>query len=190
MSNRTPPLEDAITQAELELTVLRSRTDVPDEVRYEREQRVGPRLHKLRDVRDMLKPLPIEQTSFYCAMFLDSDSRHKLLAWWMKHVEVPLHLDVKIHHMTIKFEPQGMDCLFCDMDEQKTIKVIGWAADERGQAVLVDIGDNLICYNDHPHVTMAVAEGTSAAYSNALLARGHTPIDGPTLTGWADFARD
>lgn len=190
MSNRTPPLEDAITQAELELAVIRSRRDFDPEERAWQESSVGPRLTKLREVRDMLKPPPIEETKFYCAMFLDTDSRHRLLAWWLKHVKVPLYLGVKIHHMTIKFEPQGMDCIFLDMDEQKSIKVIGWAADERGQAVLVDIGENLICYNEHPHVTMAVAEGTSAAYSNELLARGHTPIDGPTLTGWADYARD
>lgn len=66
-------------------------------------------------------------------------------------------------------------------------KVLGWAADEHCQTVLVECSHK--SKNEHPHVTLST-DGTPAVYSNELLAKGVTLVDGPTLVGTVDIRRD
>ncbi len=117
----------------------------------------------------------------YAAIFLDDSSQRRLVAWWQERVGIPLLSDVKSHHMTIKFDPSDDVLRTLPIGEEGHLQVVGYAADERGQAVLVR--SNVRSYNLHPHVTVAVAPGTEAYYSNDLLKRTVTLIQGPRLSG-------
>lgn len=118
----------------------------------------------------------------YTGIFLDRASHDKLIHWWTKQVKIPLHEDVYAHHMTIKFKPSPDEVATLPLGKKTTVKVIGWAADERGQAVLVS-PQGVESANANPHITMACAPGTEPVYSNSLLAHGANHGGGPTLTG-------
>jgi hypothetical protein len=90
--------------------------------------------------------------------------------------------------MTLKFDPSPGEALSFPLGEAGVLKVVGYAADAKGQAVLVR--SSVISHNPHPHVTMAVAPGVSAAYSNDLLARGHLSVNGPRLSGTVEVRDD
>ena len=120
----------------------------------------------------------------YSAIFLDDASHRELLAWWVKATGLPLLSQVHGHHMTIKFKPSPEEVAQLDLGQKAKLRVIGWAADEKGQAVLVD--PEVESTNPKPHITVAVAPGVSPAYSNELLASGVTRISGPTLEGVVD----
>jgi hypothetical protein len=124
----------------------------------------------------------------YVAIFLDPESQKRLILWWSSVVEVPLLKELKAHHMTLQFNPRDEDIANFPLGELGTVKIVGYAADEKGQAVLVR--SSVPSRNQHPHITVAVASGVSAAYSNDLLARGHTPLNGPRLTGIVDVRQD
>jgi hypothetical protein len=111
-----------------------------------------------------------------------------LILWWNSVVGIPLLGDLKAHHMTLKFDPSQEDLKDFPLGEPGVVKVVGYAADEKGQAVLVR--SNTPSRNQHPHVTIAVAPGVSAAYSNDLLARGYNPVSGPRLSGRVDVRQD
>ena len=118
----------------------------------------------------------------YTAVFLYPGDHTKLVDWWQTVVGIPLLSKPDAHHMTIKFDPSEDEVHALPMAEVADFKVVGWAADERGQAVLV-VPTGVSSANRHPHITMSCAPGTLPMYSNELLARGHTPADGPTLSG-------
>lgn len=124
----------------------------------------------------------------YAAIFLDPTSQNRLIAWWNLAVRIPLLNDLKAHHMTLKFNPSQQDLDDFTLGEPGVVQIIGYAADEKGQAVLVR--SSVRSHNQHPHITVAVAAGVSAAYSNDLLAKGYTPINGPRLTGIVDVRQD
>ena len=118
----------------------------------------------------------------YTGVFLDHASHERLVSWWDEHVKVPLHAKTFAHHMTIKFRPTAEEIEALPLGEQATLHVVGWAADDKGQAVLV-APQGIESVKQHPHITMACAPGTSPVYSNDLLAHGVTHVSGPTLTG-------
>lgn len=118
----------------------------------------------------------------YTGVFLDETSHHALVEWWKKHTNVPLLGKVHAHHMTIKFKPTAEEIEQTPSGKKVHLKVIGWAADEKGQAVLVE-PEGLASANKHPHVTISTAPGVNPAYSNDLLAKGSNRVSGPTLTG-------
>ncbi len=124
----------------------------------------------------------------YAALFLDEPSQHRLLSWWKREVGVPLHGDVKAHHMTLKFDPSPAEAAEVPVGTRASAEVVGYAADEKAQAVLVR--SSVRSSNQHPHVTVAVAPGVGAVYSNTLLAQNVTPIKGPRLTGVVEIRRD
>lgn len=117
----------------------------------------------------------------YAAIFLDPESQRRLVLWWKLVIGIPLLGDIKAHHMTIKFNPSQEELGAIPLGEQGSIRILGYAADEKGQAVLVQ--SSIRSYNQHPHITVAVAPGVSAAYSNELLAKGHVTSNGPKLRG-------
>jgi len=125
----------------------------------------------------------------YSGIFLDDASHRELLQWWEKATGIPLLGKHFGHHMTIKFKPTPEEVEKLPLGQKVRIRVVGWAADEKGQAVLVD--PEVESTNPKPHITVAVAEGVSPAYSNELLASGVTRIAGPTLEGVVDtFPRE
>lgn len=74
--------------------------------------------------------------------------------------------------MTVAYKPAQLDRYVNMVGKQVELSVIGYSADERGQAVLV-MGPS---ENMHPHVTISVAPGTEAVYSNELLKQGWEPV--------------
>lgn len=88
--------------------------------------------------------------------------------------------DRKCHHMTIWYNPPKGTHFPAGL--KTYVQIVGWAADSRGQAVYV-FSPEVPSHNPMPHVTLAVAEGTNAAYSNDLLSRGYNPVQGPRLQG-------
>ncbi len=125
-----------------------------------------------------------EKIPTYTGVFLDEASHRALVEWWKEHTDAPLFEKVHAHHMTIKFKPTAEEIEKTPVGKKVKLKVIGWAADEKAQAVLVDPG--IPSANKHPHITMSVATGVNPAYSNELLAQGSNRVSGPTLTGVVD----
>ena len=118
----------------------------------------------------------------YTGVFLDAPSHTKLVRWWNSAVGIPLHSTPEADHMTIKFEPTEKEVTTLPLGEKTSLKVVGWASDDKGQAVLV-VPHGVVSANAYPHVTMSCAPGTQPVYSNELLSRGFTRVNGPTLTG-------
>ncbi len=124
----------------------------------------------------------------YAAIFLDPGSQKRLILWWNYAVGIPMLGDLKAHHMTLKFNPSPEEVDTFPLGETGVVKVVGYAADEKGQAVLVR--SSARSHNQYPHITVAVSSGVSAAYSNDLLAKGYNPINGPRLSGIVDVRQD
>lgn len=85
----------------------------------------------------------------------------------------PVHPEVKAHHLTVAYDPDTAFLERYRAKEGQTVQlsVIGHSADERGQAVAVaGPSTNMV-----PHVTISVAPGTDAVYSNELLDKGWEP---------------
>jgi Fungal tRNA ligase phosphodiesterase domain len=118
----------------------------------------------------------------YTGVFLDEASHHALLEWWKKHTDAPILPKIWAHHMTMKFKPTPEELEATPLGEKVKLRVIGWAADEKGQAVLVE-PEGVASANAHPHITIATAPGTGPVYSNDLLAKGVNHMAGPTLHG-------
>jgi hypothetical protein len=122
----------------------------------------------------------------YTGVFLTEPSHHALLQWWASHTKLPL-LGGKTfaHHMTIKFKPSAADVAQLTLGTKVKLHVVGWAADEKGQAVLVEpVG--VKSDNKHAHITISTASGVGPVYSNELLGKGVTHANGPTLEGVID----
>lgn len=83
--------------------------------------------------------------------------------------------------MTVWYDPpEGVLGKLAPMFGKKVkLKVVGYAEDDKGQAVVIQT--RLPIKGQHPHITVSVASGTKAAYSNTLLARGFKKVVGPTL---------
>jgi len=125
----------------------------------------------------------------YSAIFLDDQSHRELLTWWEKATGTPLLGKVFGHHMTIKFKPTPEEVEKLPMGEKVKLKVIGWAADEKAQAVLVD--PEVPSTKAKAHITVSTDPGVSPAYSDTLLKTPITHVTGPTLEGVVGtFPRD
>lgn len=123
----------------------------------------------------------------YYGVFLDDSSRNQLFSWWVSTVGKDLLSDKFGHHMTIKFKPSPEDIAqFTPLiGSSVSLKVVGYAEDDKGQAVLVS-PQEVQSSNANPHITVSCAAGTAPVYSNTLLAGGVTSVDGPVLTGVLD----
>lgn len=122
----------------------------------------------------------------YSAVFMDDKSVRDLKNWWESSVDDPLHGREFMHHMTIAFKPSWEDTVALPIGKKVQLRVVGYASDAKGQAVLVD--SPIESNNRFPHITMATAGGTSPVYSNDLLAKGVTKVKGPLLTGRVGFS--
>ncbi len=102
----------------------------------------------------------------------------------------PKHVVAHGHHSTITFAPKTLDGI--EMGKKSSLKIIGRAYDEKGDALLVE---NLKSTNKHPHITLSCAEGVSALYSNELIEKAiasnsveyfETPVEVATIEGYTD----
>jgi len=133
----------------------------------------------------VLRRFLAEKKPTYTGVFLDESSHKALLDWWGKHTNTELHPKIWAHHMTIKFKPSEEELESTPVGKKVHLKVIGWAADEKGQAVLV-APQGVQSANKNPHITISTAPGTAPVYSNDLLEKGSNRVSGPTLTGVVD----
>lgn len=131
---------------------------------------------------ETIKPL-------YTALFVDnSEQLFSLLP------EGPKHPRVFAHHSTIAFKPGSLAGI--ELGKKQTIKILGRAFDEKGDALLVE---NPKSKNEHPHITLSCAEGVSPVYSNELLKQAVTegtissfepPLEIDVTEGYFDGKRD
>lgn len=129
----------------------------------------------------------VEGDKSFLAIKLDKPSRKALMKWWVEETKLPLLPNVNVNHVTLKFEPSADDLEGVALGATVTVEVTGWVADEKAQAVRVDIP--LRSASPVPHVTVATAKGTPPAYSKELLARGVTAVRGPTLRGTVEHMK-
>lgn len=115
----------------------------------------------------------------YAAVFLYDNEQRKLLEWWEREVG-PLLSKKYGHHMTLAYRPDVEFISSLTLGKEVELEVIGYGADEKGQAVkvLAPVSTN----NDIPHVTIAT-DGTPPSHSNKVLASSLTTIKGPKIRG-------
>lgn len=104
----------------------------------------------------------------YVAVFLDPmDSRRLIKRFGQRHPN--LYAD----HMTIWSFQNGGDPGLQNLPLGKTVslKVIGYAADDKGQAVVVHAPTKLRPVGQIPHITLSTAAGVAPVYSNVLLSQ-------------------
>lgn len=117
-------------------------------------------------------------------MFFDPQAMAYLYRWWDQHVGIPI-LPTKPEwpHMTSTFKPLWVEILAMPVGKVIDVSVIGWAADESCQAVVVD----WTASTRVPHVTIGTAPGVTPYQSNVLLAEGWNKVRGPTLEGTVGY---
>lgn len=120
----------------------------------------------------------------YTAIFLDEGSKRRLLMWWRTAVRLPILPVIYADHVTLKYHPSKAEVEKTPLGEHALVQVIGFASDEKGQAVLVR--PSVSSANRYPHVTISTAKGVAPVYSNTLLAEGYTRKMGPILRGVVD----
>ena len=111
-----------------------------------------------------------------------------VLKWFEKETGLnpeEMGWDIHCHHMTIEFFdkkdkkdlkkkglPQSLllESLSGYMGQETTLEVIGYAADEKGMAILVERRGHITRHvkNNNPHITIAT-NGVPPKYSNQLL---------------------
>lgn len=117
----------------------------------------------------------------YTGVFFPPSEVDKLHRWWNREISIPfLPYPPSNPHFTISFNPTARELSTLPVGSEATVKVIGWAADDMGQAVLVK---GLPSRADYPHITISSGKPNFALYSNVLLANDRVMADGPTLKG-------
>ena len=132
--------------------------------------------------------MPSPDNKPYAAVFLDEASQLKLVEWWEVALAIPLLPIRYAHHMTIKYDPSEMDILEVEIGLLTSMRVVGYASDACGQAVLVQ--PQVQCYNKYPHITVATAPEVGPVYSNELLEKTFRRVVGPRLMGIVDIRID
>lgn len=118
----------------------------------------------------------------YIGLFLDSKSRGTLM-----HEFPPIHDKVWYDHITLVFKPSPTSNLWAWVGDKVQAKVIGYAEDEKGQTVTVEILGGLLPEKENLHVTLSVTPGTESVYSSELIRTGLVErVDGPLLSGVVD----
>lgn len=105
-------------------------------------------------------------TILYTGIFLTDESRANLMEWWQKEIG-PLLPNEFAHHCTLAFRPTPADTLALPLGDVVRLDVVGYAADDKGQAVAV--ASPIRSTNTVAHVTVSTADGVPPFYSNELL---------------------
>lgn len=110
-----------------------------------------------------------DHTNMFVSAILTPESRSQLL----RRVP-PVHATVYAHHVTMAFnpEPEVLERYRALEGQRIKVPVTAVCADEKGQAVLVGVDSE----NEYPHITISVADGVEAKYSNELLASQHADM--------------
>lgn len=128
-----------------------------------------------------------KKKALYTGIFLEEGSKAALLSAMSS--EVDLHENLVTHHLTLKFKPTPEEVKDLPIGSRVSFLAVGHASDDQAQAVACALPDGLTCANEHPHVTVALAEGAKAVYSNTLLAGGFQSFHSPVvLIGRVGFA--
>lgn len=112
--------------------------------------------------------------------FFEPQEIQKLHTWWNHVVGSDLlGVEPKNPHVTAKFKPSVQEVLDMPLGRKLDVRVLGWAEDDKCQAVIVDAPSE----KPNTHITMATAPGVPPAYANSLLTGGFKRVSGPTLEG-------
>lgn len=114
----------------------------------------------------------------YSAIFLTPESRSALLEYFPA-----IHPNVFAHHVTLMFKPSSAHLDSLDIGRYVAFDVVGYAADDMGQAVAVRLPLDIDCAKSIPHVTISTAPGIGPKYSNSLLAVDIEPVESFHLEG-------
>jgi hypothetical protein len=126
----------------------------------------------------------------YVAAVLTQDSQRQLLARVRERVAVPAEWTFVAHHMTIA--PPGDDAYRLLTKDYPVrpggkieLRAVAYAMDDKALAAAVTLAPDYAALkgtNKDPHVTVAVAPGAKAFYSNHLLAeKPRTAFDPPVV---------
>jgi hypothetical protein len=113
------------------------------------------------------------QRIIFNAVYLDNPSLDKL-----KSIYTGIHPNYFGEHVTINF---GVNEAPENLGETVSIDVVGYAKDEKGEAVVVKLPFETS--KENLHITISTANGIKPVYSNALLINGFEKIQPFTLTG-------
>lgn len=122
----------------------------------------------------------------YLGIFLDSESKNELLRRFP-----PKHGNIEADHVTVMFRPseEEMDAFLEDFQfgQQIPMKVTGYAEDDKGQALAVELPTELSPHvRRSPHITVSLAPGVEPLYSNELIEEGTTEVEPVTVKGVLD----
>ena len=114
----------------------------------------------------------------YMAIFLDSRSKAALAKEYSF-----LHDKIKNDHLTLTYRCND-ESLKKLVGKEVSLKVVGHAADDKAQAVVVSGYDRLD--GGVPHITLSHSGSVMPKYSNEMLKGGWEGVNGPTLRGVID----
>lgn len=116
----------------------------------------------------------------YVGIFLDAASKSRLGDEYTLAHDKP-----KAEHVTLGFKLTPEFEALVGMPVR--LKVVGYAEDDLGQAVVVDLPSDVpFKKKGVPHVTISHDGSVGPKYSNDLIAGGYERVSGPTLTGVID----
>ena len=121
----------------------------------------------------------------YVGVFLTPENREQLLRDFP-----PKHGDVRADHATLAFSPSDEETSSLlgehPVGTHLPLKVVGYAEDERAQVVKIELPEGMGRPDGGtPHVTISLAPGTEAAYSNELVEKAR-PVELKTYEGYMD----
>jgi hypothetical protein len=111
------------------------------------------------------------------------DDMLDLIYWWRNSVGPTLSKTFS-DHLTLQFKPSPDEVTGLPLGKKVHLQVIGYAADDHAQVVVVRSpipSDNRV-----PHITVAT-DGTPPRYSNDLLEKGWIKVNGPSISGTIGF---
>lgn len=124
-----------------------------------------------------------EQEIEFVGIKLTDESREKLLSLGLPKCDV-----IKLDHIVLEYGPkEGSSTLgWVESHLGETIEVklknLGYDIDERGSIYAFEVEDeNILCKNDHPHITIGFTGSREAKESNDI--KIWTPCNRITLTG-------
>lgn len=117
----------------------------------------------------------------YLGVFLTEQAKRQLLQKFP-----PLYDTVHNDHVTLVYKPSAEQIESFVPGERVTIRVIGYAEDEKGQAVTVSLPSGYKKDSGVAHVTLTTAPGVPPVYSNELVHKAK-PVTPFTVEGVTDY---
>jgi hypothetical protein len=111
--------------------------------------------------------------TIYWAVKLDGTSRAKLISSFP-----PIHPNKFAEHMTIIFKPSDVinDMLNEQIGTNVVLTVVGYAADNKGEAIVVRSNNIKRMDNGIAHITLSCADGIPPKYSNDLVQKEYDAV--------------